>query len=161
MAPADAEAYLALRLQALERDPRAFTSTYAEEAAAGLALARRRLDNPASVTFGAFRAGAMAGTVALLLREHARARHKCELVAMYVSGPERGRGIGGALLEHLLDFARTEPHMRKIMLQVVDGNETAQRFYEKHGFAAYGIETQATRFGDDYLDEIMMVRFLD
>ncbi len=161
LAPADAETYLTLRLEALEQDPRAFTSTYAEEAAAGLTLARQRLDNPAALTFAAFRAGAMVATVTLIQHEHTRARHKCELVAMYVSGPERGQGIGARLIDHLLDFARREPHMKKVMLQVVDGNETAKRLYENHGFTVYGIETQATRFDDDYLDEIMMVRFLD
>ena len=79
---------------------------------------------------------------------------------MYVTGPERGQGHGGALVAHLLDFAREKPDLTKVMLQVVDGNDAATRLYQKHGFAVYGIETQATRFGDDYLDEIMMVRFL-
>ena len=65
------------------------------------------------------------------------------------------------LVETLLAAAEGHPHLNKIMLEVVEGNDRAQRFYERHGFAVFGIETHAARYGDDYLSELMMVRYLD
>ncbi len=156
----DSEAFLALRLQALESDPYAFTSTLAEETAAGSSLALARLRNPLTTTFGAFDGVDLIGTVTLMHTDKERPRHKATLAAMYVQGDRRGQGVADALMEAVVAKAAADPFLIKIMLEVVEGNARAKRFYERHGFAAFGTESHATRFGDDYLSEIMMVRFL-
>ena len=56
----------------------------------------------------------------------------------YVVPESQGRGIGGALLEHLLDRAT-----RPILVGTWAAAEWAIRFYERHGFEYVGPERTA------------------
>ncbi|MDD5761503.1 MAG: GNAT family N-acetyltransferase [bacterium] len=57
---------------------------------------------------------------------------------MVVSSGHRNRGIGEALLEHALRFAKTEG-LSRITLLTDRTNERAQRFYARHGFEHSGM----------------------
>ena len=48
----------------------------------------------------------------------------------------RGRGVGAALLRHLVDLARTRGHARAIL----NAQTQAMPFYARHGFVVDGIE---------------------
>ena len=48
----------------------------------------------------------------------------------------RGRGVGAALLVHLMDMARSRGHARAIL----EAQTRAMPFYVRHGFAAAGDE---------------------
>jgi predicted GNAT family N-acyltransferase len=48
----------------------------------------------------------------------------------------RGRGVGAALLVHLMDLARSRGHSRAIL----EAQTRAMPFYVRHGFAAAGDE---------------------
>ena len=48
----------------------------------------------------------------------------------------RGRGVGAALLAHLMDLARSRGHARAIL----EAQTRAMPFYVRHGFAAAGDE---------------------
>jgi len=48
----------------------------------------------------------------------------------------RGRGVGAALLVHLMDLARSRGHARTIL----EAQTRAMPFYVRHGFAAVGDE---------------------
>jgi predicted GNAT family N-acyltransferase len=48
----------------------------------------------------------------------------------------RGRGVGAALLCHLVDFARTRGHARTIL----NAQKQAMSFYARHGFIVAGDE---------------------
>lgn len=52
---------------------------------------------------------------------------------MVVSSAGRGTGIGSKLLERALEFARDKGCQRMTLLTDHD-NDTAHRFYQKHGF---------------------------
>lgn len=52
---------------------------------------------------------------------------------MVVSPCARGSGIGSRLLEHTIRFAHTHG-CRRITLLTDRDNESAQRFYQRHGF---------------------------
>ncbi|HEX7200380.1 MAG TPA: hypothetical protein VF213_12925 [Dongiaceae bacterium] len=49
----------------------------------------------------------------------------------------------------------------QVLLQVVSDNHRAIRLYESEGFVSYGLERRAMKEGERYLDEYLMVRFLD
>jgi GNAT superfamily N-acetyltransferase len=53
-----------------------------------------------------------------------------EVTHLYVEPPEQGAGIGTALLEHVKAESTGE-----LRLWVFQRNESARRFYERHGFA--------------------------
>ena len=57
-----------------------------------------------------------------------------ELVSIAVDPQEQGRGIGAALLDATLALLRLR-HSKAWWLMVATTNETAIRFYERHGFA--------------------------
>lgn len=52
---------------------------------------------------------------------------------MVVSPNTRGSGVGSLLLEQAIDFARTNG-CKRITLLTDSNNESAQHFYQKHGF---------------------------
>ena len=54
---------------------------------------------------------------------------------MLVSPNERGKGIGSKMLTYSLELAISKGCQR-ITLLTDDDNETAHRFYEKHGFSS-------------------------
>ena len=50
------------------------------------------------------------------------------LAGLFVSGAQRGKGIGGLLLEHIKE------HRFPLTLHVYSRNAGAVQFYERHGF---------------------------
>lgn len=66
--------------------------------------------------------------------EHARGTRPIELKQLYTAPDATGMGIGAALM----DFALAEARARgadEIQLSVFSGNDGAQRFYARYGFA--------------------------
>lgn len=47
----------------------------------------------------------------------------------------RGKGLARLLMQHIIDFARTERHLASIDLHVWEGNSSAIHLYESLGFA--------------------------
>lgn len=70
-----------------------------------------------------------------------RADGESELDALFVDPDAQRRGIGRALVEHCMEFARTQG---SCALHVV-GNPHAKEFYNQCGFEVIG--TTETRFG--------------
>jgi len=56
---------------------------------------------------------------------------------LYVEPPLRGRGIGTAIIEQLLEIARRRG-VELIEINVDESDVDAQRFYERHRFAVTG-----------------------
>jgi ribosomal protein S18 acetylase RimI-like enzyme len=63
---------------------------------------------------------------------------------MWVEPAWRGQGLASDVLQVLLDHADTQG--RSVLLHVTQGNDTARRLYERHGFAGTG-ESQPLRPG--------------
>ncbi|MFD1858687.1 GNAT family N-acetyltransferase [Aeromicrobium camelliae] len=59
---------------------------------------------------------------------------QCELISMWVASEGRGRGVGRALVERVLEVAQDRP----VALRVMAGNARAQGFYEAMGFVLDG-----------------------
>lgn len=68
-----------------------------------------------------------------------------EVKSMFVDPSARGKGVGDALLIHLIDLAK-QKGFPKIMLESGDALTAALKLYEKHGF------TYCSSFGD-YVEE--------
>ena len=160
--PADAPAYRALRLRGLTEHPDAFTSSAEDEAKRPLAATEARIapESPDAV-YGAFAAHALAGIIGLAREARAKSRHKATVFGMYVA-PEFGRrGVGRALIRHLLAIAQREPGLEQLELTVTHTNDAARKLYESEGFRSFGIEPRAIRVAGRYYDKNHMVRFLD
>jgi [ribosomal protein S18]-alanine N-acetyltransferase len=81
----------------------------------------------------------------------------CELESIVVAQSARRKGIGKALLEHLVDWALTAG-ARKIELEVRAGNESAIAFYANAGFVVEGLRRGYYRDPDE--DATLMGKLL-
>lgn len=66
--------------------------------------------------------------------EHARGRNAIELKQLYTAPDATGGGLGTALMGWAFAIAQ-EADADEIQLSVWSGNDGAQRFYARHGFA--------------------------
>jgi len=138
----------------LELSPGEFTLTVDQE--------RQILTEYAEADNSLFLVADAAGTIAgnLNLRGGRRRanRHVCTL-GMAVTKGWRRQGIGSLLLKKALDWAQTNPTVRRLELNVFAENEIAVHLYQKFGFNIEGTRRQALyrngRFHDDYIMAIL------
>jgi len=153
----DADAYRAIRLEALTSHPDAFASTAENFVRYSLQDLEALLEKV--VFFGAIAAdGSLAGIMAFDPGE-GREAHRGWLLQVYVQGRLRGTGCAQALLDAIMTYAAG--HVLQVHLGVASHNETAIRLYQKAGFEIYGTDHRFQFVNGRYVDEHLMVRFLD
>lgn len=99
------------------------------------------------------------GRLSLGRDPHPASRHVADLGLM-VAAAHRRRGIGKALLETAVDWAR-ESGVRKLELHVFPHNEAAMGLYESFGFRREGLRRGHYRRGPEYLDAVLMAFDVD
>lgn len=141
----DAEAYAALRREALLDSPLAFAASPEDDLAASPEAVRAQLRRaPESMIFGAFRAG-LVGAVGLYRDHHLKASHKLHLWGTYVTPSHRRQGLAAGLLEAALRHAGALPGIAWVHLSVSSEAPAARRLYERFGFRVWGDEPEALR----------------
>ncbi len=153
----DAEAYRKVRLNALQGNPEAFSSSYEEEIEFPLERTASRLDDSSSFTFGAFKDNTLVGVVSLVLETRQKIKHRANIFAMYVTPDYRKLGVGKKLMVAAIDEAKKLDEIEQIYLTVNGSNEPAKRLYLSLGFKTYGVDKRALRLADQYFDEELMV----
>jgi L-amino acid N-acyltransferase YncA len=81
------------------------------------------------------------------------------VIATFVDLARRRQGIGARLFEATL-AAATRQGYEKFFTYVRADNPAALRAYEKHGFHTIGTAQRHAKFGDRYVDEILIEKFL-
>ncbi len=152
----DAEAYRAVRLEALKTTPEAFGSTYDIENVRPLEHFEDRL--AANAIFGAFIGGEIVGMIGFWQSNGPREGHKGRIFGTYVRPDARGSGAGRALLGAALAHAATV--VEQVTLFVVTDNTDAIALYRRAGFTIFGTEPRALKTAHGYQDECLMIRFL-
>ena len=156
----DAASYLQLRLEALEREPLAFTDSVAEHQAMTLETIRNRLGTAEdNFVLGAFIDRQLIGMAGFFRRRGEKIRHRGGIWGVYVSEKCRGKGVGRALLGELIGLVQLLPGMEQVALAVSSQNAGAKSLYESLGFELYGCERRALKIGDAYVDEELMVLY--
>ena len=140
LVPGEQGLYRALRLQALQRNPRLYGSTYAETAATSTLPLERCIaaDDDENVVFGAFTRGELGGMCGLVRETREQTRHRAELVHMYVAPWLQGQGVGAHLVETAVRYGIERVGLQQIVLGVIAHNEPAIRLYRRAGFREYG-----------------------
>jgi RimJ/RimL family protein N-acetyltransferase len=153
--PADAEALVALA-GAVGSEPEGWLIADGGWRSAGeerryLRALRRYSD--AAVFVAESREG-IVGRLSVARDPHPASAHVGDLGLM-VAAQWRRRGIGKALLEEAVDWAR-EAGVRKLELHVFPHNGPALSLYESFGFVQEGYRRRHYRRGAEYVDAILM-----
>jgi RimJ/RimL family protein N-acetyltransferase len=82
------------------------------------------------------------------------------LFGIAIDGAHRGRGHGRAALSHVLDAARADGRLDKLVLHVATDNAGAIALYRSVGFGAVGVHRRHYRAPDGWHDVLLMERFL-
>lgn len=72
----------------------------------------------------------------------------------------RQMGIGTAMMNHLLEWAKKQESLEKITLEVFLTNKPAINLYRKLGFEIEGVRKKQYKIGEKYVDEVTMAKFL-
>jgi ribosomal protein S18 acetylase RimI-like enzyme len=105
--------------------------------------------------------GALVGFVQLVAPAWRRTRHAVKLEIAVADG-QRGRGIGRALMDDALAWARASPAVVKVGLVVFADNERAIGLYRSLGFREEGRREREYRMDDGtWRDDVLMYTFVD
>jgi ribosomal protein S18 acetylase RimI-like enzyme len=158
LTPEHAGEWLRLRIEALERDPEAFSASLEEYRSLSLAEVKRRLwsDSDAFVV-GAFENGRLVGMAGFYREKGPKSRHKGRVWGVYVAPHARGAGLGKRMTQTLLDRASVIEGVDQILLSVTATQIAAIRLYRSLGFELFGTEPRALKIGDRYIDEDYML----
>ena len=125
----------AIRLRALADTPDAFGTTLAEDQARPDTEWRARLAASDRVTFVAELESKDVGLV--VCAPFDGLDRTAGLFAMWTAPEARQMGVGSALVQAVIQWARTQGHER-VALDVADNNTAAIALYQKHGFRPTG-----------------------
>ena len=153
----DAEAWRTLRLEALESEPYAFSSSVAELRSTSIEDIRTRLRPGANFVMGAFADGTLVGVAGFVREQGEKFRHKGFVWGVYVSEQWRGHGVGRQLMLALLERARAQAGLERITLHVATVQVAARRLYASLGFEPFGCEREALKVAGVYVDEESLV----
>lgn len=84
-----------------------------------------------------------------------RTRHVGEF-GITVKKPYWGHGIGNAMIDYMIEWARNTHIIRKINLRARIDNKNAIALYKKHGFKEEGIATRDLYINGSFYDSLIM-----
>lgn len=158
-------AYRKIRSEALETNPEAFMTTadgFAKRTDHQVELRlKANFASPDQLMIGAFDGDDPVGMMGLIRSSYTKQAHVAHIIAVFVSVSHRKHGLGGRMIDHLIEFARSRDGLRQVHLGVISANTAAIALYRSRGFERYGCEPRALLEGDRYYDEDLMVKFLD
>ncbi len=79
--------------------------------------------------------------------------------SVYVADDHQGRGVGGRLLEHLVELGR-QHGFHVMMAKIVGGHEQSIGLHRRCGFEIVGTEREVGRKMGRWLDVVLMERLL-
>ncbi len=157
---ADAEAFRALRREALEDSPHAFSESIAEHDAvsSNAYTARIAALNENHFIIAAFNdSRRLVGSVGFSRNTGEKTRHKAIIWGVYVKPEARGAGVAKAMMLEVIRRARAIDGLEQIKLGVRTGQNAARRLYVSLGFEPFGLEQRSLKVAGEYIDEDHMV----
>jgi ribosomal protein S18 acetylase RimI-like enzyme len=154
--PADYHDYKRVRLDCLKQCPNNFGDTYEE------ALIKESFKVTGAIqatdqynfAFGAFTENnKLIGICGFITDMRMKARHRGEIVQLFVDSKYNGKGIGKKLLQLSIDKAFANQQTEQIILSVASANENAIGLYKRFGFAEYGRLEKFFKSGEEYLTQ--------
>lgn len=118
------------------------------------------LDDPGKMAISAENDESVVGFLSFENGPHKRIRHRGTF-GISVEKAWRGKGVGTALLQSLIEWGEANSLIEKIGLAVNADNKNAIRLYKKFGFIEEGRRPKELKLDPDcYTDDILMYRFV-
>jgi ribosomal protein S18 acetylase RimI-like enzyme len=153
----DAPAYRALRLEAVEREPRSFGQSIEEQRLVTFEQTTEQICGRDGFLLGAFDGDTLVAHLRFARPPRTKERHKGYIHGVYVTASHRGHGLARKLIAAVIAEMRADPTMEQLLLAVAVGNLPARATYAGLGFVPFGIEPRALKAGDEYIDEEHMI----
>jgi ribosomal protein S18 acetylase RimI-like enzyme len=148
-----ASALIALRREALQTEPFAFAASVADDIGLVMESVLKFLGAAdTQAVYGAFNNRDLHGMVGLVKATKLKQRHKAMIWGMYVQPGFRRAGIGRALLDAVIEEARTWS-VDQLQLSVAETATVARRLYESTGFRVWGTEPRALHWNGQFITE--------
>jgi ribosomal protein S18 acetylase RimI-like enzyme len=158
LTPADAGEWLRLRIEALEGDPQAFSSSPDQYRSLSHDEVKRRLwSGQDAFVVGAFDQSRLAGMAGFSRDNGPKTRHKGHVWGVYVTPAARGNKLGRRMMEKLLERGLAIEGVAQILLSVATTQTAALNLYRSLGFEPFGREPRALQVGGKFIDEEYMV----
>ena len=124
----DAPSLWRIRLEAVQREPHAFSESATEHQARSIeeVTARMRATEE-GFGLGAFIDGRLVGILRFERAQREKNRHRASIHAVYVTPEHRGNGIARALIAEVLRLARAQKGLEQVELSVSTEQEVARR----------------------------------
>jgi GNAT superfamily N-acetyltransferase len=151
-----AEAWAALRREALATEPLVFGQAAPADPAELVQFIRARLREPEVAVFGAFAEDTIVGIVGIRRNIGVKERHKVSVWGMYVTPANRRSGVGEKLIQASIELARSWTGVEQVHLAVSETAKEARRLYERMGFHEWGVEPRALCWQGRCVDEAHM-----
>lgn len=84
----------------------------------------------------------------------------CGFLSMFIKSGFRGKGIGKVMLSLLIEWAELNPEIEKLCLAVFSNNHSAIKLYKQMGFAEEGRCAKEMKLNGNYVDSVLMYRFV-
>lgn len=81
-------------------------------------------------------------------------------LSIFIQKQWRETGVGGSLMKAILEQVKNNPLIEKVGLAVFANNERAIHLYKKLGFLEEGRKVKELKYNDQYIDEILMYKFV-
>ena len=158
---ADAEATWRLRREALEREPASFAESPEEVASVESFAERLGSGGDNTFMYGGLDGHQLVAMAGFFRETRVKRRHKGIVWGVYVSPPWRGQGAGRAVMNALLENARSLSELHHIYLSVTAAQSPARQLYISLGFRPFGLEPRSLAVDGRYFDEEHMLLELD
>lgn len=113
------------------------------------------IDDDNSMMLLALKGHEIIGQIHYSGQKRKRVRHVGEF-GMTVAKAYWGQGIGRALLESMIEWAKASPYCEKINLRVRDDNINAIALYRSMGFKVEGLLKRDMKINGEFVDAMMM-----
>jgi len=153
----DVDVFRQIRLEALEREPAAFASSYHDWLGLSENEWVKRLSH--NIVLVAFRQSEPVGIMGLMRQKPSKMAHRASLIMVYVRKEERGTQVATNLFGMIVRAA-AEHGISQLELSVSVENPAAFRFYQRMGFEEIGRIPAGVVHGGEEIDDILMVRRL-
>lgn len=158
LVPDDAAEWQRLRLEALDRDPQAFSASLEEYQALSVEEVKKRLwSNPEAFVVGAFQGSVLVGVAGFYRDKGLKSHHKGHIWGVYVTSAQRGKALGRKIMEEVVRRALAIEGLEQLLLSVAVTQLAAAHLYRSIGFEPWGREPRALKVNGEFIDEEYMI----